>query len=357
MYPVPAEVYDFLAQHPHISGAELARQLGIPDRSARRYRNKFLSGKADRREGFYQTRVTSLRMMELEDEDDTFDAQAFFELAPKLIKQAQRRDPVIVHDDFAVNTDRPIGVLFASCMHLGGRYTAYEEFRDLYDRALQIDGLYWGSLGDDIEGFMAHFPDVASVDDQLLNVRNQLQLLEAVLAPLAESNRLLFGCGSQHGGAWERKRTGRNPVKELYLSLNVPFFDGVGYVRFRVGKSTYFIALAHELPGDSMWNPTHAHTRAARFRFPMADVVVAGDKHSSAIQRFPMFLDEYLMGNRESPFVWLIQAGTAKTGPDVYTVSRWPMGEFGWPIVIFHPDKHHIEVVFDLGRAKEILGG
>jgi len=46
MYPIPPEVYALLTQHPNLSGAELARKLGIPERSASRYRWKFRAGVA-----------------------------------------------------------------------------------------------------------------------------------------------------------------------------------------------------------------------------------------------------------------------------------------------------------------------
>jgi hypothetical protein len=43
-------------------------------------------------------------------------------------------------------------------------------------------------------------------------------------------------------------------------------------------------------------------------------------------------MDEWQMGNRASPNVLYLQAGTAKTGPDPYTIARFSKGEFGWPM-------------------------
>jgi hypothetical protein len=89
-------------------------------------------------------------------------------------------DPIVTHDEFTIPTDKPIGIIFVSCAHLGGRYTAYTEFQELYHKALGIPNLYWGSLGDDIEGFLSYFPDVRSIEEQLHNPTNQLLCLEAL---------------------------------------------------------------------------------------------------------------------------------------------------------------------------------
>lgn len=352
--PVPESVYAYWVDHQDASAAEVARATGLPERSVSRYCKHLREGSAVSVHAV--PTVTSKHMQTLREEEESFDPIAFFERAPQMVAQAQQRDPIVTHDDFTIETDAPIGIMFVSCMHLGGRYTAYQEFREIYMRALGVKNLYWASLGDDIEGFMSYFPDVRSVEEQLLNPTNQLLCLEALLRPMADTGRLLFGCGSQHGGKWENKRTGRSSIKELYTGFKVPYFDGAGYVRLNIGEETYFVALAHEFPGQSVWNPNHAHHRAARFRFPSADIVVAGDKHTEAVQFFPAYIDEFLMGNRKSPMLLLLQAGTAKNGPDPYTITNFSRGHLGWPIVVLHPKRHEIEFTLSLDRAAEMLG-
>lgn len=354
-YPLPPDVIQYLESHPDASGAEVSRATGRKGRTVRRYVRYYKRG-----DYYEQTSVRPIRSKFREEyeaqTEEEFDPYDFFERAPALIAQRQRRDPIITHDEFSIDTDKPIGILFVSCMHLGGQYTFYPEFRSIYDKALQIPNLYWGSLGDDIDGFAAYFSDTQAVEDQLINVPQQLALLEAVLSPLAETNRLLFGCGSQHPAKWERHRTGKDSVKQIYMNFGVPYFDGAGYVKLQVGDITYFVALAHEFPGSSMWNPNYAHARASRLRFPMADVVVAGDKHSMSYQHYQAYIDEWKMGNRQSPDVHLLQAGTAKNGPDPYTIKNFPTGGMGWPIVIFSPHEHCIRVVDRLDDAIKFLG-
>lgn len=350
---IPEEVLTYLEDNPEVSGAELARLLRIPGRSARRYVMNYRSN------GTKNLPVRSQQIEEWEAtrEEDDFDADAFLDEAPKLVRQAQAKDPVFTNDHMTFPTNKPVGIMWVSCMHLGGRYTAYEEFRDVYEEALSIPHLYWGSLGDDIEGFISQFPDADAVQSQILSVERQMLLLEKVLDPMVSRRKLLFGCGSQHGGKWIQRRQGRNPVKEMYLNMRVPFFDGQAYVQFDVGDETYFVGLAHEMPGSSQTNPNHAQARALRDRYPNADVVVMGDRHTPSMQWHAVYRDEYEAGNRPSPYVWLLAAGTAKTGPDKYTINGWPKGTLGWPITVFFPDEHKVKCTFDLEDARQWLKG
>lgn len=352
-YPIPDYVYAELERDRDISGAELARRCDLAGRTARRYRREFLLGRAEPVSHTIEKRVTSARMEEYHEAQETLSAQDFLKIAPQLVREAQARNPVITHDTFTFDENAPIAIMFVSCMHLGGRYTKYELFQEMYEKLLGIPRLFWASLGDDIEGYIAQFRDVSAIYSQFIQVPDQLDVLREVLYPLAHSNKLLLGCGSQHGGKWLNQRTGDNPVKDIYLNeLDVPFFDGVGYAEINVGEQTYHVAFSHELDGNSQWNPLHAQSKSSRFRFPSADVVVQGDKHTPAMQLAPYFIDEYRLGLRETPDVWLLQAGTAKVLEDPYTIQRWPTGKFGWPIAVFFPDRHEVKCTLDIEDAK-----
>ena len=242
-------------------------------------------------------------------------------------------------------------------MHLGGRYTAYDEFKEVFQRALNIPHLYFAMMGDDIEGFPSYFFDVKAVQDQLIQRDRQLLLLEHVLDRINQANKLLYGTGSQHGGKWQEKKEGKNDVKDMYLhTFNVPFYDGAAYLTFKVGQEEYLVATAHEFPGNSQYNPSHPQKRALLTRFPNADIVVMGDKHTPAMQYQTVYTDEVDKGNRRGSGVWLLQSGTMKTGPDHFAVTNgYPRGEMGWPIAVFHPKFHCVEVTLSLGRVEQML--
>jgi hypothetical protein len=127
-------------------------------------------------------------------------------------------------------------------------------------------------------------------------------------------------------------------------------------VTLQVGEQTYYIGLGHDLPGTSQWNELHSHARALRFRWPGMDLIIKGDKHQYATAEVPAYPDEYEAGRRSSPFVHFVQVGTAKTGPDKYTIQRWSQGQFEWPYIVFYPDEHKIKVTRHLEDVKLWLG-
>ena len=40
---------------------------------------------------------------------------------------------------------------------------------------------------------------------------------------------------------------------------------------------------------------------------------------------------------------WLVQNGTYKTGPDVYSIRGWSKGVIGVPTLVFSPDQHDVD--------------
>jgi len=350
---VPEEVIEYLDRNPGATGADIYdKGLASSPRSARRYRLYYDQGVAS---PALTARITSAFMQTWEPdlEEDDFDLDEFFEVAARQTETALIDDPILTIDEFTFPD--ATAVLFGSCMHLGGRYTNYRKVRDLFNAFLETPGIYWGSLGDDIEGFMAQFRDRKAVYDQILPLPRQLQVLDHILNKLDKSDKLLFGMSSQHGGQWMRRDTGTDEVKQLYLKYRVPYFDGMAYCKFHVGPQTYNVAMAHKFDGNSQYNPSHPQMKALITKFPNADVVVMGDRHHPVYQRLPMYGYEYQAGNRKSPMVTLLQAGTAKDGPDPYTIERWTQGIFEWPIVVFHANEHKVTVVESLSKVEDEL--
>lgn len=350
---VPQEVIKCLEEDPSLTGMDLfLKGLAGSPRTANRYKQYVVMKKAV--PDPHREIAVSVASQQEQNEEE-FDVEEFLKIAPTLVREAQRNDPVLTHDTFNFNADSAVGIIFPSCAHLGGRYTAYDEFRIIFNKILDTPRIFWASLGDDIEGFISQFRDADAVQSQIFNIKMQYQLLSAVLDKLVDKNKLLLGVASQHGGAWTQKQSGENPIKDLYRSHNVPFYDGKAYLRFEVGNQVYHVAIAHEFPGNSIWNAVHPQTRALRFDFPNADVVVCGDKHKWGASVIPAFPWESEAGNRSSSTALLIQSGTAKTGPDKWSIAGWSKGQLGWPICIFYPHKHEIQYTFDFDIAEYLL--
>lgn len=282
------------------------------------------------------------------------DIDRLMRLAEAATRALAEVDPVKTHDSRDFQTDEPIAIMMAGCLQLGGRYTFHELVRQALDSVFDDPRFYYALFGDEIEGFISgSFAGASAVHEQALHPKLQIKLWQKMFNRIA--TRTVFGCGSQHATIWMEKTGVVSPVKDTYVEKGITFFDGQGYYQAMVGDQVYQFAVAHEFPGMSIHNPTHAQRRALWQRYPMADVVAMADKHQYAVTHLEVYGNEVEAGNRPSPEAWLVQIGTTKVGPDKYTIRGWERGQFGWPIVILWPNTHKAVVVREVGHARVIL--
>lgn len=273
--------------------------------------------------------------------------EALFKIAELSQAVRARLDPIVTHKAFEF--DNGVAIMMASCMHLGGRWTSHKTIKDKVHEALDA-GIYIGLFGDDIDGFWpGSFAGVQSVNEQALSVDLQQKLFELYLDDIKDN--VLWGMWGQHGAVWNEKR-GQKYIKECYTARGITFFDGAGYIKIGAGENVYNVAVSHKFAGHSMYNPVHAQKRALWQRFPNADVIAMGDKHTFAMHQESAYNFEYMAGNRPSPMVTLLQIGTAKIGNDVYTLRGWENGVCEWPIVYFDADTHRVKVTTDIEDAR-----
>jgi len=207
------------------------------------------------------------------------------------------------------------------------------------------------TYGDDTEGYLPGFMDVSSTQEQALGVVKQRQLLRHVIGLFAAEGKILYGNDGQHGDRWAEKRYGSSPIRAIYNEYHIPFFVGYGYTTLHVGEQTYHIVTSHGFRGfgSSMYNPTHAHIRVLREKFPSADVIVQADFHNYAVQHRSIFVDEFRQGLRESPYVTFVQIGTAKNDPEPYQRRGcWDTGIFAWPFLHFSAQRHWVKNSLDI---------
>jgi len=86
-------------------------------------------------------------------------------------------------------------------------------------------------------------------------------------------------------------------------------------------------------------------------------VIFQGDKHTYSVQEVSSDTWEYMLDASVPRKQWYVQVGTAKTGPDPYTIKNWAPGVWEWPILIFKPNVHQIVSTTDLGLAKMLIAG
>lgn len=266
-----------------------------------------------------------------------------------------RLDPVIDHIEIHYeHLAKPFGLLLAGCFQLGGRWTFHEFIRERMDGPLRHPRLGFGTFGDEWENFHARgFAGARSAEEQALTRPMQRALWDLWLDKYGK--KIEWALASQHGSIWDEKN-GYTPLKDMYMRRDIPYFDGQGYVKLHVGEQTYQLAVAHEFPGSSMYNVVHAQKRASWQRFPNADVIAQADKHQFGVLDTDVYGNEVNVGNRPSTQILLMQIGTAKGGPDPYTIRSWERGFMEWPIVVFWPDEHKMKWTRDINDALFWLG-
>ena len=278
-----------------------------------------------------------------EEEVTDDELEELLELARRGQAAMMKIDPVIVNCEVDLSgVTSPQVFLLAGCMQTGGRWTYHELIRERLENVVNNDNFWIGFFGDDVENFQSGtFAGAMSQYEQALQPPLQRRAWELFLRKV--QHRVKWATWSQHGTLWD-EREGFSYIKKLYLDAGIPFFDGMGYIRIRCGQQQYKVVVSHELPGSSMYNKNHAQKRALWQRFPNADVIAQADKHQYAITEEDAYKMEYAAGNRQSEYVWLVQIGTAKGGPDKYSIRGWETGATDWPLMVLYPDQHLIKI-------------
>lgn len=253
-------------------------------------------------------------------------------------------EPVMTVAEVSIETGgKPVGFTPTSCWHLGGMYVHYQKFREQLNRVLKIDRLYWGTHGDDWEAFPPGW--ASTVFNNLIPPHIQRQLVGKVVDKLSDHGKLLYSCWGNHPAFVERL-TGEDPHLVVY-SGKVPYFAGKGIVKLRVDDQLYVLSVAHSFPGTSYHNPTHAPSRQLMQQVPQADFVIQGHLHDFAYQERTHHNEAVDAGLQCNRIAHLVQVGTAKAGPDPYTIRKWSRGVFIWPTFVLSAKTHTIHRVHD----------
>lgn len=265
------------------------------------------------------------------------------------------RPQTIVADVRIETGGKPIAFTQTSCWHLGGLYTVYPRFRECLESLLEIDRLYWGSLGDEWEGFPPNWAN--TVFNNLIPPATQKALVWKVVEKLAQKGKLLYSCWSNHP-AFIEKLTGEDQSAPIFTRAGVPYFNGRGILKLFLDGQRYIFDLAHTFKGRSMYNPNHPQSREFR-SFPFADFVISGGLHEYAYQEHHVNAMACDAGLAENRMARLISVGTMKTLPDPYTVrnfqrSQWTFST--WPTFLLSAKEHKIHRVEDLEALKWYLG-
>ena len=250
---------------------------------------------------------------------------------------------------------KPIMLVFASDLHLGGGFTNHHEIQKSLEYILDTDRMYMACVGDSIEGFIPGVKGAESTEQMAGSVGAQLYAMESLVDEFTDAGKLALWTWGDHDAKWFEQKVGVNVVKML-VDRKVPYFPGRGLVRLKVGEQEYFLHVNHGELYRSILNETHSQRRMYDMVFP-ADVTVSGHLHKPAYH--VAYRYEYLrdMGLPLGGKVIYIQTGTFKTGPDPYSIRFWRRGIIGVPTVVFRPDRREMDVFDSPLKAAQYLKG
>ena len=233
----------------------------------------------------------------------------------------------------AIKTGKPIAVIKAADLHLGGLDVDYKSLLAHYQFLLNEERFYLQLFGDDINMMIMHKTTAARHD--ALTPDEQCDLLVSMVDGLLDKGKLLSMCWGNHSDEFTERSAGFSLVK-LLVSKKVPYFSAMGYIDLQVGDVTYPMAFTHKTRYNSFMDAVHGNKRMAQLHShffgsnrPIAKEYITAHTHYPAIA---------VEGCLPEDRIWYIKCGTFKVD-DLYSRRYFGYGRIGCPCVIYFPDR------------------
>ena len=186
---------------------------------------------------------------------------------------ADRWAPIIVRDN------KPIGILWFGDPHLGTS-TDWDALQRDVSLCASTDGLYGANIGDTTNNWTGRLARLYAEED--ISRRTEWRLADWLLTKCGVT-WLAWIMGNHD--AWEH---GAELMRRMDIHNRVTMHDWVARLELQFPRGAKVrVHAAHDFPGHSMWNQTHAASRAAQM-LSDADLYVCGHKHTWGIQQFEM---------------------------------------------------------------------
>ena len=241
-----------------------------------------------------------------------------------------------------IETDKPVGVCIRGDWHGGNRNTQHALLRKHNQLIRDTPGLFTAELGDFCDAFIK--PNMQDGQQEaVVNVKLQRHLVWAHYRMFLVG-KVIGDVTGQHD-YWASQLAAFDPVEWLSHDFQIPYLKHGGLIKLMVGEVEYQLHVRHKARGNSQWNPTHSNVRELYFGDGDYDVVAHADKHVWGIQ-------ELQYKNRPRA---LVRPGTYKPHDNYSDSHGFGESQATMPVVLFWPDRPHIEVIRDIALAAEIL--
>jgi hypothetical protein len=259
------------------------------------------------------------------------------ELAEKATVNAtvkKQIDPLIKATNIAIDTSKPIGLVFSGDWHLGDAGLDYKKWSQDLETVMDNPSLFLVDLGDDRNNVRS-FRDLSAVLGQVMSPQEQGLMMRGVVDELTEKNKLLCKVDGNHDVEFDERLFGDAIQYYLLENMKAPRFRNKGLMFLEVGDEVYTIYVFHKTRFRSIYRAAHGAWREWQFGYP-ADIVAGGHDHVPAFEMLPNYTMARDVGQTFGGLTFLIKVGTyqdSKYGwkyfhnggrPETITVVLWP---------------------------------
>lgn len=237
------------------------------------------------------------------------------------------------YSKIAIKTNKPVAVMKAADLHLGGLDISYESLLNHYKFLLEEERFYLQLFGDDINMMIVHKTVGARHD--ILSPNEQCNLLSSMVDELITKGKLLSMGYGNHSDEFSERNIGLSLTKLLF-NHKIPYFRGLGYIDLLVGNETYPMAFTHKTRFHSFMNAVHGNKRMEQMHSeffgvgrPIAREYITAHTHYPAVA-----MEGCLPNDR----IYYIKCGTFKTDC-LYSQRYFGQGRIGVPCVVYFPDR------------------
>jgi hypothetical protein len=179
-----------------------------------------------------------------------------------------------------INDDKPIGILWFGDPHLGTSTNWPQLLKDVKHCA-GTKGLYGANLGDTTNNWVGRL--IREYAEEDISRKTERRLAKWFLAD-SKIPWLIWLMGNHD--EWQ---DGADILRLMNIGNKVPMVNWSAKFELHFpGKRKIRVHAAHDFPGHSMWNVTHAPARATRMMGTDADLFICGHRHDWGIQQFEM---------------------------------------------------------------------
>jgi hypothetical protein len=170
----------------------------------------------------------------------------------------------------------PIGIAFLSDLHFGSAGVCYDALRSDAELVRDTPGLYAAYIGDGLDNWIVGNL-MALQRSQVMTHKEALALHEDWLRTMGDK---LLICVAGNHDKWSQAVSGLSYLRDVARDLPCLYDDDECAFTLSVGPSRRVFKLRHKWRGNSIYNPTHAIERDARFGDTPFDVGVGGHVHT-----------------------------------------------------------------------------